>query len=282
MVRHKPISIIPHPATKIQRRSISRNSTLGPLFCHVVGIMARLREPGGCPWDREQTHDTIKTYLIEEAYEVAEAIDHRDDKALKEELGDLLFQILFHARIAQEEDRFTIADVLEHNIHKMRSRHPHVFGNLKLKGSKAVLQNWEDLKKREKKGRTSVLDGVPKDLPALLKAYRIQDKASRIGFDWERPDQVFTKLDEEIAELRKAVKRGDRKEIEEELGDVLFSLVNLGRFLKTNPDAALRKTVDKFVHRFRYIERELKKRGKDIRRSTLRKMDELWNEAKKA
>lgn len=250
------------------------------MFRRAVGTMARLREPGGCPWDREQSHETIKSYLIEEAYEVVEAIDQKDDRVLAEELGDLLFQILFHARIAEEQGRFTIADVLESNVTKMRSRHPHVFGALKLADSRAVLQHWEELKKREKKERTSVLDGVPKDLPALLKAHRIQDKASRIGFDWESLDGVFAKLDEELAELRGAVKAGSRSRIQEELGDLLFSIVNLARFLKSDPDSALRRTIDKFILRFRHIERELKKRGKDPSRSTLAEMDALWNQAK--
>ncbi len=253
----------------------------GDLFRRVVRTMARLREPGGCPWDREQTHDTIKPYLIEEAYEVAEAIDLKDDLALREELGDLLFQILFHARIAEEEGRFTIAQVLEHNVRKMRSRHPHVFGSLKLTDSQAVLKNWEELKRREKRGRTSVLDGVPKHLPALLKAHRIQDKASRIGFDWESADHVFAKIDEELSELRKAVQGGSRPRIEEELGDLLFSVVNLARFLKANPDTALRKAIEKFVRRFKHIEGELKKKGKDPSRSTLAEMDALWEDAKK-
>ncbi len=252
----------------------------GPLFRRAVQTMARLREPGGCPWDREQSHGTIKSYLIEEAYEVAEAIDEKDDRALAEELGDLLFQILFHARIAEEQGRFTVADVLERNVAKMRSRHPHVFGALKLPDSRAVLKHWEELKQREKKERTSVLDGVPRDLPALLKAHRIQDKASRIGFDWESLDGVFAKLDEELSELRQAVKTGSRPRIQEELGDLLFSIVNLARFLKSDPDAALRRTIDKFIHRFRHIERELKKRGKDPSQSTLSEMDALWNQAK--
>jgi len=261
------------------------NTNAGSLFHRVVGIMARLRNPGGCPWDREQTHDTLKTYLIEEAYEVAEAIDQKDDAALREELGDLLFQILFHARIAEEGGRFSISDVLAHNARKMRYRHPHIFGPSrrtgKFKDSRAVLKNWEELKKMEKKGRTSVLDGIPKHLPALLKAHRIQDKASRIGFDWKSRNQVFAKLDEEFAELRQAVARGSRAGIEEELGDLLFSIVNLARFLKANPDAALRKTIDKFIRRFRHIEQEMKKQGKDITRSSLREMDALWEEAKR-
>lgn len=259
----------------------SGTGNAGLLFRRAVRTMARLREPGGCPWDREQTRDTIKPYLIEEAYEVAEAIDQKDDPALKEELGDLLFQILFHARIAEEEGSFTVADVLEHNIQKMRSRHPHVFGSLKLKDSKAVLKNWEELKKKEKRGRTSVLDGVPKHLPALLKAHRIQDKASRIGFDWENIDHVFAKLDEELSEFRQAVGEGSPSRIEEELGDLLFSIVNLARFLKANPDTALRKAIEKFVLRFKHIEGELKKKGKDPSRSTLAEMDALWEDAKK-
>jgi tetrapyrrole methylase family protein/MazG family protein len=243
--------------------------------------MARLRGPKGCPWDKEQTHETLKPYMIEEAYETLEALDKGDDLAFQDELGDLFFQILFHTQIATEQGRFSMADVLTRSLQKMKGRHPHVFGRLKLKNSGEVLHNWEKIKRREGRSASSLLDGVPPQLPALLRAHRVQDKASRVGFDWDSIDKVFAKLDEELTEFRKAYQEGDPARIEEELGDILFSLVNLARFLQTNPEEALKKTISKFITRFKHIEAEIGKRGEDLHLATLEEMDRLWDEAKK-
>lgn len=250
-------------------------------FADLVRLMARLRGPKGCPWDKEQTHETLKPYLIEEAYEVLEALDKSDDQEFQEELGDLLFQILFHAQIAREQKRFSIEDVLSGSLKKMRGRHPHVFGTTKLSGTAQVLRNWEKIKRLEGKSASSLLDGVPRQLPALLRAHRVQDKASRVGFDWDSVDKVFGKLDEELAEFRAAYRQGDSRKIEEELGDILFSLVNVARFLETNPEEALKKTINKFITRFKYIEQEIGKKGGDLHRASLEEMDRLWDEAKK-
>ncbi len=253
-------------------------------FDRLVETMARLRGEDGCPWDREQDHDTLKAYAIEETYELIEAIDKKDDEALKEELGDLLLQVVFHAQIAREGGRFDIDDVIEYHVDKLIGRHPHVFGDLKVNGVKEVISNWERIKGNErnkKRGKASVLEGVPPGLPALLKARRIQDKVSGVGFDWENVDGPLDKLAEEISELKEAYAHKERDKIEEELGDILFALVNVSRFLKVCPEEALRKTVDKFMERFKYIESELEKQGKDINKSTIEEMDALWEEAKK-
>jgi len=263
---------------------MNKKNRTGIAFEKVVETMSRLRSKRGCPWDLEQTHDSIKPYLIEEAYEVIEALDEGDDEKLKEELGDLIFQIVFHAQIAKEEGRFSILDVLKKNFTKMRQRHPHVFGKMNLKTPKAVLANWEKMKIEEKKERKSVLDGIPKNLPSLLWAHRIQDKASRVGFDWNSHENIIEKINEEVNELKSALKSKGikkKKETEQELGDILFSIVNLARFLRINPDSALKKTIKKFEKRFKNIEIELKKRGKIPEESTLQEMDEIWEKTKK-
>jgi len=253
--------------------------------------MARLREEGGCPWDREQTHESLKPYLIEEAYEVMEAMDQGDDEAFKEELGDLLLQVVFHARIAEERGRFDIGDVLTAHVEKLKRRHPHVFGEASVQGTNEVWANWERIKGEEHGKRTSVLSGVPKALPALLKARRVQEKASLVGFDWERTEEVFAKVEEEVAELKAACASHEadtdgisdevRKDhIRDELGDLLFSLVNLSRFLNVEPEDALRRTVDKFVRRFRAIEEELSRRGSSPAEASLEEMDAIWEGTK--
>ena len=245
-------------------------------------VMARLRAEDGCPWDKEQTHETLKAYLIEEAYEVIEAIDQADDEALKEELGDLMLQIVFHARIAEEEGRFDIEGVLETSIDKLTRRHPHVFGELEVNGSGEVLANWEKIKKAERKAKQkdSVLDGVPEHLPALLKARRVQEKVARVGFDWDNIEGMLDKVEEELGEFRQAYAQQDSSKVEEELGDVLFSLVNVARFVEACPEDALRKTISKFMTRFRYIESVLDQQGIDLKRATFEEMDALWEEAK--
>jgi len=269
-------------------------------FDELIQLMAKLRAPDGCPWDRKQTHDSLKPYLLEETYEVLETIDKQDDGKLREELGDLLLQILFHAQIAAERQAFSIEDVMQLLADKLVRRHPHVFGP---KGGGAltpdqVYTNWEQIKKSERQqtGRSeSVLDGVPKTLPALLRAFQIQARASRVGFDWpqngEGVHQVMGKVKEEIEELTEAyVARNDQagdaersaaqRHLEDEMGDVLFSLVNLARFLKFNPEDALRRATDRFADRFHFIEAEAARTGRTLDSMTLDEMDALWKKAK--
>ena len=252
-------------------------------FGELVQIMARLRGENGCPWDREQTHASIKPYLLEETYEVLESIDENDPAKLEEELGDLALQVVFHAQMADEAGLFTIADVLRGINEKLRRRHPHIFGDVKADTAQEVLFNWEQIKKLEREkaqGRASLLDGVPRELPALLRAHRLQEKASRVGFDWNEARQVFQKVEEELAELRAAMENEQPDRMEAELGDLLFSLVNLGRFIAVNPEEALRKTIARFIARFQYIEEELARRGTAPGQVTIEEMDALWAEAK--
>jgi len=245
--------------------------------------MARLRGPAGCPWDREQTPESLKPFLVEECYEVIEALDEGSPDKVKEELGDLLFQIIFHARIAEEQGTFTIQDVISAIVDKMTRRHPHVFGEEKVSTSGEVLANWEEIKKKEKahQERTSILDGVPQGMPALLRAHGIQKRAARVGFDWNELDEALPKLDEEIAEFKESLKTKDATAIEDELGDIFFMLVNISRFLEINPEDALRKTISKFIHRFRYIEENAAEAGRSLKEMTLDEMEKLWQEAKK-
>jgi MazG family protein len=254
----------------------------GSLFDQLVEIMATLRSPAGCPWDRAQDSTSLKPYLLEEAYEVLEALEEGTPHTLQDELGDLLFQVIFHAQLARERGDFDIADILAGTIAKMTRRHPHVFGSAAASTPKEALQNWEEIKRQEKTATqaTSVLDGVPRQLPSLLRAQRLQDKVARVGFDWPHVEPVWQKLSEELQELRVAIGGEDRPKVEEELGDVLFSLVNLARFLEVNPDEALHKTTAKFIQRFQFIERELSRQGKSPKQATLAEMDALWEQAK--
>ncbi len=246
-------------------------------FEDLLAIMQRLRKE--CPWDREQTNDSIKGHTIEEAYEVVEAIDDGDDAELQGELGDLLLHVVFHSEIAAEGGRFTIEDVLRSIIQKLVRRHPHIFSDTTVENADDVKRNWEQIKMDE--GRESVIDGVPRSLPALLKAYRMQDKASKIGFDWERGEDVWKKVHEEIDELRAAVESGRVRDVEDEMGDVLFSLVNYARFVRVNPEDALRRTIDKFDRRFRHVEKRLREQQREPADATLEEMDVYWEEAKK-
>jgi tetrapyrrole methylase family protein / MazG family protein len=252
------------------------------VFRKLVELMAALRGPEGCPWDRKQTPESLKPFLVEECYEVIDALDEGNPDKVKEELGDLLFQVIFHARIAEEAGHFSIRDVITAIHEKMIRRHPHVFGDEKLATDKEVLANWEEIKKKEKahKDRRSVLEGVPKELPSLLRAHRLQERAARVGFDWNHLNEALPKLDEEIAEFKESLKSEDAGKIEEELGDVFFMLVNISRFLGVNPDDALRKTISKFIHRFRYIEEHAENEGKSLNDMTLDEMEKLWQEAK--
>ena len=253
-------------------------------FDKLVQIMARLRAPDGCPWDREQTHRSLKPYLIEEAYETLEALDSGDDKEIRAELGDLLLQIIFHSQLAAEEDRFTIDDVVNGICEKLIRRHTHVFGDVKATNQQEALNNWEKVKREERGGGesgASALDGVPTSMPALLRARRLQSKAKSVGFDWDSADGAFEKLDEEMAEFRAAFAAMDPKRLEDELGDIFFSLVNVSRFLKINPEEALTGSITKFINRFQYVEGEVAKSGKQLDAVGLEEMDRLWEEAKK-
>lgn len=252
-------------------------------FSDLVALMAKLRGPEGCPWDRKQTPESLKPFLVEECYEVIDALDEGSPTKVKEELGDLLFQIIFHARIAEEQGSFTINDVISSNIEKMVRRHPHVFGDVQLSTDKEVLVHWEEIKKKEKgyEERKSVLEGVPRHLPSLLRAHSLQERAARVGFDWNSIDAALPKLDEEITEFKESLSKEDPVGIEEELGDIFFMLVNISRFLGVNPEDALRKTISKFIHRFRYLEERAADAGKSLNVMTLDEMEQLWQESKK-
>jgi MazG family protein len=243
----------------------------------LVMLVRRLRRE--CPWDREQTHRSLRHSLIEETYEVIEALDENSLDKLREELGDVLLHVVMQATIAEEAGEFTFKDVVDAISAKLVARHPHVFGSLQVKDAREVKRNWERLKMSE--GRISALQGVPKGMPALQRAQRIQERAARVGFDWKRSEDVWDKVLEEAEELRAALRARTRKRREEELGDYLFALVNYARFVGVNPETALRRTTEKFIRRFHYIERGLRKRGKDVHGSTLEEMDELWDDAKR-
>ncbi len=247
------------------------------MFNDLVEVMWKLRRE--CPWDKEQTHDSIKAATLEEAYEVVEAIDDADMVELKSELGDLLLHIVFHSVIAEENRHFTLDEVIATIKEKLIRRHPHVFGDVKVNGNKDITRNWETIKLQE--GRDSVLQGVPKNLPELHKAFRMQEKVSKVGFDWEKREDVWDKVQEEISELQKAEDEGNQKELEEEMGDLIFSIVNYSRFIGINPENALRRTNEKFVKRFRYVEEKIGELNKSIADSNLEEMDKFWEESKK-
>ena len=251
-------------------------------FNELIDIMALLRSDKGCPWDREQTHESLKKYLIEETYEVLETIDLNDKKKLCDELGDLLLQIVFHSTLAEEDKQFTINDVITGICRKMVLRHTHVFGADKADTPDEVVANWEEIKKKEKgfQSQTGALKDVPSNLPALMRSYKVQQKAAQVGFDWDHIDDVFKKVDEEINELKDVYKSENMERITDELGDVFFSLVNLSRFLKVQPELALTGTINKFIKRFEYVEQESIKAGKHLENMSLSEMDILWDQAK--
>jgi XTP/dITP diphosphohydrolase len=230
-----------------------------------------------CPWDREQTNDSIKANTIEEAYEVVEAIDNKNYEELKKELGDLLLHVIFHSTIAEEENHFKLDEVIKSIQEKLIRRHPHVFGDARVSGSEQVKQNWESIKMKE--GRKSVVDGVPASLPALQKAHRLQEKASKVGFDWKNKEEVWKKVEEELEEIKGA--ESNHEELENEFGDLFFSLVNYSRFLDINPENALRRTNEKFIRRFQYVEKRINESGKSLQESNLEEMDTYWSESKK-
>mgnify|MGYP006137565781 CR=1 FL=1 len=253
-------------------------------FAELVEVMARLRAPDGCPWDREQTHDSLKPFLLEEAYEALEAIDEGDDEELCKELGDILLQIVFHAQIASEEQRFGINDVARAIVDKLVRRHPHVFADTKVAGTNEVISNWDEIKKLERKEKgeemPSHIDGIPKNIPALMRAHQIQARASRQGFDWSTIEGPLEKVEEEFTELRQAWQGGQPNDIEDEFGDLLFALVNTARFLKVNPEEALRRSVDKFERRFRAVEIQVQERGQKMKNTPLATLDTIWDEIK--
>jgi tetrapyrrole methylase family protein / MazG family protein len=258
----------------------------GERFNRLVEIMARLRGVDGCPWDREQNFDSIKPYTVEETYEVLDAIDRRDWRGLAEELGDFLLQAVFYAQMAAEQDLFTIDDALDAINQKLIRRHPHVFGTGTAETSADVKRRWDEIKLEEKAGRGEgphkLLEGVPRSMPALVEAQQIASKAAHVGFDWENVDQVFDKLHEELDELARARESRVQEHIEDELGDLLFVLVNIARFLKVDPEQALRKTNAKFRRRFGYVEDRLRERGKSLPDSNIAEMEDLWQQAKGA
>ncbi|HBL79307.1 nucleoside triphosphate pyrophosphohydrolase [Aequorivita vladivostokensis] len=247
-------------------------------FDRLLTIMDELREQ--CPWDKKQTMETLRHLTIEETYELGDAILDNDLQEVKKELGDVLLHIVFYAKIGSETNDFDIADVCNDICEKLISRHPHIYGDVNVADEEEVKRNWENLKLKE--GKKSVLEGVPKSLPALVKASRIQDKVAGVGFDWEEPQQVFEKLQEELGELQHEVNQNNTEKIEEEFGDVLFSMINYARFLKVNPENALERTNKKFIKRFQYLESKAKEMNKSLKDMTLAEMDVFWNQAKES
>jgi len=268
--------------------------TPGAWFEKLVAVQERLRAPDGCPWDREQTHATLRTYLLEEAYEVLDARESGNDAKFAEEMGDLLLQIVFHSEIAREQQRFDISDVIREIHDKMVRRHPHVFGGKKAKNTAEVLKNWEQIKKEERRNTEenssstrdstakaeSLLDGVPKGIPAALQAYQLTRRAARIGFDWDNLGGIIAKMHEESAELQGALQSGTSKETEEELGDLLFAAANVARFLKIDPEIALKRANSKFSERFRWMERAAEQSGRPLADVPRAEMEDLWKRAK--
>jgi len=257
--------------------------TVGEAFEELVRIMHRLRSPGGCPWDREQSHASIKPYLIEEAYEVVEAIDAGDDGELRTELGDLLLQIVFHAEMAAERGAFTVADVIGAISEKMVRRHPHVFADTQVSGADEVVRNWSRIKAEERQSAAdnSALAGVPRAMPALLRAQRLGEKAGHAGFDWPNVAGVLDKLREELAELESAVAGGDREAAAAELGDLVYAATSLARHLGTSAEDAVKGAADRFSDRFRHMEHALADQGRDIHSASPEELDRLWEAAKR-
>ena len=250
-------------------------------FKKLTEIVDTLMGENGCPWDKVQTRESLKPYLVEEVYETLEALDGNNPEEIKDELGDLLYQILFHAKISENRNEFNIKDVVESISEKMVRRHPHVFKEESLETPEQVVTQWEEIKKQEKNNGKSVLDGVPKHLPGLLRAQKLQKKAAQHGFDWDEITAVFDKLDEEIAEFKQEVLAGKETDIAGELGDILFVLVNIAKFKKIDAEEALRMTNNKFIKRFQYIEQEVAKRGKELKDTPLEELEQYWQDAKR-
>jgi len=279
-------------APRVRAKTKLRQRSAGEYFEKLVALQARLRAPNGCPWDREQTHASLRTYLLEEAYEVLEALEAGNDAKFAEEMGDLLLQIVFHSLIAGEEGRFTVSDVIRGVHEKMVRRHPHVFGKTKARTAKEVLKNWEQLKAEERsaeKGEEekagsrsgSLLDGVPKNVPAALEAFQLTRRAARIGFDWEDIEGLLEKWREETAELKQALNTNDTARIEEEAGDLLFVAVNLARHLHVDPEIALKKANRKFAARFRAMEKLASEKGSSLAAAARHELENYWEKAKR-
>ena len=298
--RLKPKSLRPKKKSQRTKPAKPKPATLTPgqWFDKLVAVQSRLRAPKGCPWDREQTHESLRTYLLEESYEVLEALESDDDSKFAEEMGDLLLQVVFHSQIATEERRFTVSDVVREIHDKMIRRHPHVFGETQAKDSAEVLRNWEQIKAEERRAKgkvemgsdakpdagakpASLLDGVSKGLPATLEGFQLTRKAARIGFDWDGVDGIFEKISEESAEVRRALETRDRKKIEEEIGDALFAAVNLARYLNVDPEIALKKANSKFTRRFHEMERLARESGREFKDVPREEMEAQWETAKR-
>ncbi len=249
-------------------------------FQDVVELSRYLRSPEGCPWDREQTLNTLKSFIIEEAYEVIQAIEADDTQELKEELGDLLYEIIFASRISSEEGKFGIDDVVDQLYYKLVRRHPHVFGEEKAKDAEEAVKRWHGEKMKEKERKRALLQ-IPRSMPALLRAQRVGEKASQVGFDWAKPEDVMEKVKEELAELESAIQSDQRSSIEKEWGDLIFSLVNLARHLKLDSESTAHRAVDQFIERFSKVEEKAREKGRDLSELNLKEMDELWEEVKK-
>ena len=255
----------------------TREETL-KAFSRLLDIQDELREK--CPWDHKQTNSSLRPHTIEEAHELCDAIMDDDPVEIQKEMGDVMEHLVFYAMIGREQGRFDMCDVLTKEADKLVFRHPHIYGDASASNSEDVSKIWEQVKQKEKDGNKTVLSGVPRSLPSLIKAYRIQDKARNVGFDWDKREDVWDKVFEEIGELKAELERGDREASEKELGDVLFSLVNAARLYHINPDTALERTNRKFISRFTYVEQKAKEQGRELKDMTLAEMDELWNEAK--
>lgn len=249
-------------------------------FEDIVELSKYLRSSKGCPWDREQTLETLRSFILEEAYEVIGAIDTNDIEELREELGDLLYQVIFASQICAEEGRFDIGDVLEGLYYKLLRRHPHVFGDQRARDAEDAVKRWHGEKMKEKNRKRNLLE-IPRSMPALLRAQRVGEKASQVGFDWEKTSDVIEKVKEELEELQKAIEEGKKSSIEKEWGDLVFSLVNIGRFLKLDAEVSAHRAIDEFINRFNRVEEKAKERNKTLSELTLRDMDELWEEVKR-
>jgi len=257
------------------------NETLDS-FCKLIKIVDTLMGDNGCPWDKVQTRESLKPYLVEETYEVLEALDANDPEKIKDELGDLLYQILFHSKISSLKGEFNFRDVINNLNEKMVRRHPHVFKEGELNTPDQVVEQWEEIKRNEKNqvNQKSILDSIPINLPSLLRAQKIQKKAAKEGFDWERINDVFDKLDEEIAEFKEAVLKKKNEDIQNEIGDIIFVITNIAKFYKIDAEEALRSTNNKFIKRFQYIEQKIEEKGKTLKGSNLQEMERYWQEAK--
>ncbi len=260
--------------------SEEKEKTIGELMEKFAGLMARLRSPGGCPWDLKQNPQSLSKHLLEEAYETVHAIEEGDWEHLAEELGDLLLQIVFQARIAEENGRFSLADVIRGITEKIERRHPHIFGDVKVNSAEEVASNWDEIKRGEKERKGAERVAAHVGLPALMAAFKIQGEAARIGFDWDSPEGVYEKIEEEIREVADSHLKGDEN-LEKEMGDLLFSVVNLARHLGVDPEKALRKSCKEFARRLHVMEREARRKGGSLKSMTLRQLDELWEDAKK-